>query len=123
VGLETAEGQLGLFDHLPEPEQRLLLGSAITDAGGAQDEIRALLKAWEAGDVERIRAEFDDGSLSPELEAVLLTRRNQAWADWLAKRAAQPGAVFVAVGAAHMAGPNSLIALLQARGLTVRRVE
>jgi len=123
VGLETAEFQLGLFDALPETEQRLILGSAIIDAGSAQDEVRALLKAWEAGDVERIRVEFDDGSLSPELEAALLTRRNAAWADVLARRAAEPGGVFVAVGAAHMAGPNSLIALLQARGLTVRRVE
>ncbi|WP_439546499.1 TraB/GumN family protein [Sandarakinorhabdus sp.] len=123
VGLETAEFQLGLFDALPEAEQRLLLGSAIIDAGAAQDEVRALLKAWETGDVERIRIEFDDASLSPEMEAVLLTRRNIAWADWVAQRAAQPGALFVAVGAAHMAGPNSLIALLQARGLTVRRVE
>jgi len=123
VGLETAQYQLGLFDALPEPEQRLLLGSAVIDAGAAQDEVRALLKAWEAGDVERIRAEFDDGSLSPELEAALIIRRNTAWADWLVKRAAQPGGVFVAVGAAHMAGPDSLIALLQARGLNVRRVE
>jgi uncharacterized protein YbaP (TraB family) len=123
VGLETAEGQLRLFDSLPEREQRLLLTSAITDARGAQEEIRALLAAWEAGDVERIRGEFDDGSLSPELEAALLTRRNTAWADWLVKRAARPGRVFMAVGAAHMAGTNSLITLLQARGFTVRRVE
>lgn len=123
VGLESAEGQLRLFDSLPESEQRLLLAAAVTDAREAQDEIQALLAAWEAGDVERIRADFDDGSLSPELEAVLLTRRNTAWADWLAARAGQPGRVFVAVGAAHMAGPNSLVAMLAARGLTVRRVE
>lgn len=122
-GLETAEAQLGMFDALPEADQRLLLASAITDAGGAQDEMRALLTAWEAGDVERIRVEFDDGSLSPDIEATLMTRRNAAWADWLQQRAARPGALFVAVGAAHMAGPESLIALLEARGLKVRRVE
>ncbi|WP_353217522.1 TraB/GumN family protein [Sandarakinorhabdus sp.] len=123
TGLETAEYQLGLFDALPETEQRLLLRSTVSDAGAAQEEIRALLKAWLAGDVERIRVEFDDGSLSAELEAALLTRRNAAWADWVAARRDQPGQVFVAVGAAHLAGPGSLIALLQARGLTVRRVE
>lgn len=122
-GLETAEFQLGIFDALPETEQRLLLGSVVTDAGAAQDQLRALLKAWLEGDVERIRIEFDDGSLSSELEAALLTRRNAAWADWVVARIAQPGQVFVAVGAAHMAGQGSLIALLQARGLTVKRVE
>ena len=123
IGLETAEFQLGLFDTLPETEQRLLLGSAINDNGGVQDEVRAVLAAWLAGDVERIRIEFEDGSLSPELEQALLTRRNLAWADDLAMRAARPGQIFVAVGAAHMAGPNSLIAMLQARGLIMRRVE
>lgn len=123
VGLETSDFQLGLFDALPEAEQRLLLGSAVIDAGTAQDEVRTILKAWEAGDVERIKQEIDDGNLSPVLEQAMYTRRNQLWAQWLARRAAQPGQIFVAVGAAHMAGPGSLINLLRARGFKVRRVE
>jgi len=123
IGLETAEYQLGLFDALPEAEQRLLLGSAVSDAASAQDEVRGLLEAWEAGDMERIRADFDDGKLSPELEAALLTRRNTAWSNWLAQRVKRREKLFVAVGAAHMAGPNGLIALLRARGIRIKRIE
>ncbi len=123
VGLETAEGQFRLFDTLPEAEQRLLLASAVEDAGKMAEQLRALVAAWQAGEIERILKEFDDSSLSPELEQRLFTTRNAAWADWVQNALKQPGRHFMAVGAAHMAGPKGLIAMLEARGLKVRRVE
>jgi uncharacterized protein len=123
VPLETPEGQLGLFDALPEADQRLLLASAVADAGEAGKQMQALVKAWSDGDVERILKEFDDSSLSPAIRERLFVKRNAAWADWVQASLKQPGRHFMAVGAAHMAGPDSLIAMLQTRGITVRRVE
>lgn len=123
VGLETPRGQLELFNGLPEAEQRLLLSSAISDAGESGKQMQALVAAWVAGDVERILKDFDDASLSPALEARLFTNRNRAWADWVQAALKRPGRRFMAVGAAHMAGPHGLIAILKARGIRVRRVE
>ncbi|WP_197042081.1 TraB/GumN family protein [Sandarakinorhabdus oryzae] len=123
VGLETPRGQLELFNSLPEAEQRLLLASAISDSGEGGKQMQALVAAWLAGDVARILKDFDDASLSPELEARLFTNRNKAWADWVQAALKRPGRRFMAVGAAHMAGPHGLIALLKARGLRVKRVE
>lgn len=123
IGLETPEGQLGLFDALSEADQRLLLASAVVEAGDTAGQMQALVAAWQAGDVERILKDFDDSSLSPSVYAALFKRRNTAWADWVEARLKQPGQNFMAVGAAHMAGPDSLIAILSARGLKVRRVE
>lgn len=123
VGLETVRGQLALFDELPEADQRLLLVSAISDAGKTAEQMRGLVAAWAAGDVDRILKDFDDASLSPELERRLFRDRNAAWADWVQTALKQPGRRFMAVGAAHMAGPHSLIALLKARGIRVRRVQ
>ncbi|WP_303781709.1 TraB/GumN family protein, partial [Sandarakinorhabdus limnophila] len=48
---------------------------------------------------------------------------NAAWADWVQAALKKPGRHFMAVGAAHMAGPHSLIALLKARGFKVKRVQ
>jgi uncharacterized protein YbaP (TraB family) len=123
IGLETPRGQLELFNSLPEAEQRLLLASAVTEIGQSAAMMRALVDTWLAGDVERIRRDFDDSGLSPELERRLLRDRNVAWADFLHGGKAPGRRVFVAVGAAHMAGPDGLIALLKARGFKVRRIE
>ena len=108
VGLETPRGQLALFDSLPEADQRLLLASAIADAGKTAEQMQGLVAAWSAGDVERILTDFDDASLSPALKERLFRARNAAWADWAEQALKRPGQHFMAVGAAHMAGPDSL---------------
>jgi uncharacterized protein YbaP (TraB family) len=54
---------------------------------------------------------------------VLLTRRNARWAEWLRRRMDQPGTAFVAVGAGHLAGSESVQAMLARHGLRVRRVQ
>lgn len=123
VGLESVEGQLNLFDSLPEADQRLLLASAVEDGKDAVGQMKALVAAWSAGNVARILSDFDDSSLSPAIRQNLFVRRNAAWANWVAAALKRPGRHFMAVGAAHMAGPDSLIAMLRARGLQVRRVE
>jgi uncharacterized protein YbaP (TraB family) len=53
----------------------------------------------------------------------LLNRRNANWSRWVRQRMDAPGSVMVAVGAGHLAGPNSLVDMLQRGGLTVRRLQ
>jgi uncharacterized protein YbaP (TraB family) len=54
---------------------------------------------------------------------VLLTDRNRTWATWLKARLAQPGTIFVAVGAGHLAGKDSVQDVLARSGVTVTRVQ
>ena len=58
----------------------------------------------------------------PEIRTVLLTSRNARWADWIAKRLDTPGTVFIAVGAGHLAGRDSVQALLKAKKLKAVRI-
>jgi len=53
---------------------------------------------------------------------VLLTERNRRWAAWIKARMAKPGTVFLAVGAGHLAGSDSVVADLGKAGLTAERV-
>jgi uncharacterized protein YbaP (TraB family) len=57
------------------------------------------------------------------LREALLRRRNVNWARWIERRMAAPGSVFIAVGAGHLAGSESVVAMLQKDGYRVRRVQ
>ena len=52
-----------------------------------------------------------------------MRRRNERWAEWVARRLETPGTVFVAVGAGHLAGEVSVQAMLAERGLATERVQ
>lgn len=124
MAFETLTGQLALFETLPEPAQRALLVRSLADATDPKRGYRATLAAWASGDQRRIFASFNPLFVGqPVLEKQLLTGRNRRWAHWIAGRMARPGRVFVAVGAGHLAGPQSVIAMLERRGIRVTRVQ
>lgn len=122
--LETNAEQLGLFDRLPESAQRALLEGAIDSPAEMRGQFNEMLMSWARGDVVAIGKTFnEDLSGSPELREALLKRRNVNWSNWVKRRMAAPGSVFVAVGAGHLAGPDSVVAMLKRDGYRVRRVQ
>lgn len=122
--LESNVEQLGFFDTLPEHAQRALLEGAIAAPEEMSEDFSEMLRGWASGDVEAIADTFNRSlSESPELREALLERRNANWSRWIARRLAQPGKVFVAVGAGHLAGPDSVQELLEREGYSVRRVQ
>jgi uncharacterized protein YbaP (TraB family) len=124
TGLETVEQQLGYFDTLSEDAQRALLLSVVEDSADTKAQFKAMLDAWASGDLKGIERTFDDETqMSPELKAALMSRRNAAWADWLERRMERPGTVFVAVGAGHLAGRDSVQTMLKKKGLKAKRVQ
>jgi uncharacterized protein YbaP (TraB family) len=124
VGLETVEQQFGYLDTLPEEDQVVMLVSAIGEVATIREEAARMTAMWQAGDVEALAKAFAaDSEGSDRLLKVLLTDRNKRWADWIAGVMAQPGKVFVAVGAGHFGGEDGLLALLKGKGLTVERIE
>jgi uncharacterized protein YbaP (TraB family) len=123
VELEGAIAQFAMFDRLPEKEQRAFLAAVLRDDATVEEDA-GLADAWRTGDMHRIEAATHKGLLAdPELRAALFTTRNRAWARKLAAMLAHGEHPFVAVGAAHMAGPEGLPALLEASGYAVSRVQ
>ena len=59
---------------------------------------------------------------APNAYRILFVERNARWSNWVAARMRQPGTVFVAIGAAHLAGSDGLLLRLAERGLISRRV-
>jgi uncharacterized protein YbaP (TraB family) len=124
VGLETLDEQLGFFDGLPEADQRALLAATLDGLPELKQQAGQLVRLWASGDTDRLAAQLnEDLRTTPRLAQLLLTDRNARWADWIAARLDKPGTVFVAVGAGHLAGSDSVQAMLAKKGLRAERVK
>jgi uncharacterized protein YbaP (TraB family) len=105
---------------MSETEQMDMLRQSIDDYDTALAELDQLEAAWERGDVGEI-ARLEAKDMTPALYQRLLAGRNVLFAQRLTERLKQPGVIFVAVGAAHLAGPDSVQALLARSGLNAMR--
>ena len=122
-GLETAAQQIRFFADLPPAIELAFLRSTLRDADQVSAELTTLIDAWKAGDTATI-ARLEDEQLrqrEPRLYQRLLVQRNEVWAKQIAAMLQQPGTVFIAVGAAHLAGPDSVQAQLRKLGIEAIR--
>jgi uncharacterized protein YbaP (TraB family) len=124
LGLETAEQQMRFLADMPPSVQMDFLRSAMRDVDRGTAVLTELIDAWKNGDVAAIaRLEDEDmRQTAPELYQRLLVKRNQAWATKIAALMQQPGTLFIAVGAAHLAGPDSVQAQLNKQGIETPRL-
>lgn len=121
---EGAEKQLGIFDTLPEGEQRDMLMAVLEEANQHAQDPEKLRRAWLAGNEDDLVAATEKGLLAdPELRAALLTGRNADWLQQLLSMLEAGNRPLVAVGTAHLVGPDGLAALLEARGYKVKRLQ
>ncbi|MEO1575941.1 MAG: TraB/GumN family protein, partial [Pseudomonadota bacterium] len=123
TGIEGAEAQLKLLDGFPEERQIAWLAMSLRDWDEAPEMLNDMLDAWSTGDVARFADEMVESMEEvPNLNQVLMVDRNEGFADWIAERMAQPGIVFMAIGAGHLAGPDSVQDFLRADGITPTRL-
>jgi uncharacterized protein YbaP (TraB family) len=82
-----------------------------------------MLAAWSTGNVDQLVDLMKQHQAQNEaLHELLFLNRNRNWAQWVDDRLDRPGVVFVAVGAGHLAGEDSVQSLLAARGIASQRV-
>ena len=123
MGFETAEQQIRLFADLPLDQQIAYLENALDDVDKGKADLDKIMTAWAAGDVPALETLMNaDLELhSQALYRLLLVERNQRFAERIAELARGRGTYFVAVGAAHLAGPDSVQADLTRLGLAAQR--
>ncbi len=122
--LETNAEQFGFFDTLPEAAQRKFLESVLDDPAKGKAQFDEMLSVWTRGDVKAMGESFNrELADSPDLRENLLRKRNANWNNWIQRRLATPGTTFVAVGAGHLSGSDSVIAMLEKSGYKVSRVQ
>jgi uncharacterized protein YbaP (TraB family) len=124
VPLESFEEQLGLFSAMSEAEQMRFLTLSLDELTRTPDMIGMLTRAWATGNVRTLSNLMNkDMRAIPTLAKRLLDDRNARWAGWIKARLAQPGTVFVAVGAGHLGGRASVQAQLAKHGIASTRLQ
>lgn len=122
--LEGSARQLAIFDRLPEDAQRAMLGEVLRSSREDHGSALRLARAWLGGDLETLEVETRRGlGVHPALQRALLLDRNHRWlplVDPLLNARTRP---LVAVGSAHLLGPDGLVAMLEAKGYIVRRIQ
>lgn len=124
AGLETAEQQIGYFNGLSQQAQIQFLTSTVDELPKAGEEMAKMVDEWAHGDPDALARDMNESLKdSPEVAKTLLTDRNARWATWIKERMAKPGTVFMAVGAGHLAGADSVQAQLAKQGITAQRIQ
>ena len=122
-GLETAEFQISRFDGIPLDQQERLLAGTLKDLDTELANLNTLVQAWKAGDAAAIeQIVLKDVKQDPLMYQRLLVERNRNWMPQLDVLLARPKPAFVVVGAAHLVGPDGLVAQLRAKGYRVEQL-
>jgi uncharacterized protein YbaP (TraB family) len=84
-------------------------------------QLAELIRAYRSGDIHKLEDEAMD-QMSMRTYDILVAQRNQRWKNALSQFV-QRGNCFIAVGAAHMIGQDSLLKLLEDEAIKIERIE
>jgi hypothetical protein len=116
-GLETTDFQISLFDGMSMDQQDKFLAETLKGVSTETASVGKLAASWKAGDLAGIeRLVLADVKEDPVVYDRLLVARNRAWLPKIEALFSRPRHAFVVVGAAHLVGPDGLLAMLKAKG-------
>jgi uncharacterized protein len=122
IALETAESQIDRMDRMPMAVQEQMLRSTLRGLGSTTAALGSIVAAWKRGDAAGLQkmllSEFEG---LPGAYQSLVVERNRNWMPQLDACLARRSPCFVVVGAAHLVGPDGLLALLQRKGYRVEQ--
>jgi uncharacterized protein YbaP (TraB family) len=130
VELESITEQLALLNGFSPARQEGMLQSALASVGDGSlaVELRNLVAAWRTGDANGLLVELGKDTaglpenLSKEYEERLYLVRNRAMAAKIGAMLEGDASTFVAIGAAHLLGPQGIVELLRAQHYKLRQL-
>jgi len=123
-GFETVEQQLSFFGELTADKQQALLDKTFEDLATSRDLITTMIRNWREGRENELVAQMNASFTGHEdLKKRLLDDRNAAWIAPIEKLLDGASPTLVIVGAGHLAGPGSVVDLLEKKGWQLTRLE
>jgi uncharacterized protein YbaP (TraB family) len=120
LGLETVDFQLSLFDNMSLEDQVKMVMESLRDEKNAKYKFEEMQQVYLEQNLDQLYKMTKDESTT--LNRSFLEDRNM---DWIPKieEITKNKIVFIAVGAAHLAGPEGVIELLINKGFQVLPVK
>jgi uncharacterized protein len=124
-GLESAEEQIKVFASMSREQELGYLRQTMEEYDNASTELDQMVDQWSKGDLAGLEQLFvtDIEAETPELYDALLRNRNANWVVKIEEMLKGKGVIFIAVGAGHLIGNDSVLAMLKAKGVASERLQ
>jgi len=120
ASLETSESQIRIFGDLTREQEIALLTIALQQVRETPKMLGDMLVAYRKGDLATLERTlnigFDD---FPLLRKRILKDRHEKWVPKIERMIADGRTHMIIVGVAHLVGPDSVVAMLRAKGVKV----
>ena len=122
--LENVSDQMQLFDDASFRLQINTLNQITQNLDRSFQHLDLIASEWLDGDVHGLGLLVANPDFGYDADgyAAILVARNQKWSAKIESLMDQPGTHLIAVGAAHLAGPDSLIQFLETKNIEMERV-
>ncbi|MDZ4866759.1 MAG: TraB/GumN family protein [Alphaproteobacteria bacterium] len=118
--LETIEDQLNVFAGLTREQEIEYLVVSLDQIETAPDMLNDMITAWRKGNLKALDKILNDGTKDiPVLNERMMIGRHVKWLPQIEKMMADGRTHVIVVGAAHLAGKDSVITMLRAKGVKV----
>ena len=124
-GLESVDSQIKLLLSQPDSEAKQAIEYIVNNFDEVKTEMNKMVTTYKSQDVQKLyditKETFSDPKYPQGNLDEFLDQRNIAWIPEIEK-AIKEKPVFIAVGAAHLAGEKGVINLLRKAGYTVKAI-
>jgi len=123
TGLESFDEHVQILSGLTDRQAEAVILLTFIPQTGTENSTDRSLDAWRRGDADTLeRKEHDAFADFPAFRERIIDARNRNWIPKIERYLRSGHTYFVIAGAAHMGGPNGVVALLRARGYQVEQL-
>lgn len=122
--LESLDFQINMLANMGAGEEDRLISETLETLPELKETLQSTIKAWREGNSQKIDELVIDTFKreSPTSYDDVFTKRNQSWLPQIEAMFGDDDQEFVLVGAGHLVGDESVIALLKAKGYTIEQM-
>jgi uncharacterized protein YbaP (TraB family) len=122
IGIEQFADQMAAINSISLEEQANMLVEGMRDSLKTLEQFDKMMEAYLGGDLDAMLELTKDTAYPDDFVVEFLNKRNVHMAERI-DEITHEQTTFNAVGAGHLGGPEGVIALLRARGFTVKPVK